>query len=159
MENNVFDKFNNYWALVTCGTMDKFNAMTISWGGMGILWNRKVITIYVKKSRYTLSFLKENDYFTVSFYDEKHRDALAKLGSLSGRDIDKIKEVNFHPIKINESITFNEAHETYVCHKIYLKKMEYEDVPEFTKPRYESIDNTHYIIIGEIVDYQNNKSI
>ena len=72
------------WALLTVGNSDKFNTMTISWGGLGTLWNKPVVTVYVKPIRYTYEFMEENDYFTISFYDHKYRKDLALLGSKSG---------------------------------------------------------------------------
>ena len=35
-----------------------YNTMTISWGGLGTLWERPVATVYVKKNRYTLAFME-----------------------------------------------------------------------------------------------------
>lgn len=32
-----FTKFDKDWALLTAGTMNDFNSMTISWGGMGTM--------------------------------------------------------------------------------------------------------------------------
>ena len=55
---NPFEKFNSEWALVTAGTKDKFNSMTISWGSFGTLWFKKVITIYIRPDRYTFKFLE-----------------------------------------------------------------------------------------------------
>ena len=57
LEADVFTKFDKQWALVTAGTPEHYNTMTISWGGLGTLWERPVATVYVKKNRYTL----END--------------------------------------------------------------------------------------------------
>ena len=34
-----FTKFDKDWALLTAGTMNDFNSMTISWGGMGTMWS------------------------------------------------------------------------------------------------------------------------
>ena len=89
---NPFEKFNKDWALVTAGDKDSFNSMTIAWGAMGTIWNKSVVTIYIRPDRYTFSFLEKNDYFTVSFYPESCRDTLRMLGTKSGRDSDKIKE-------------------------------------------------------------------
>ena len=33
--------------------------MTISWGGMGTLWGKPVVTVYVKLCRYTYGFMNE----------------------------------------------------------------------------------------------------
>ena len=68
LEADVFRKFDKQWALVTAGTPEHYNTMTISWGGLGTLWRRPVATVYVKKNRYTFEFMEQNDYFTVSFY-------------------------------------------------------------------------------------------
>ena len=79
MENvsiNPFTKFAKEWALVTAGTKEKFNSMTIAWGGMGTLWRVPVLQIFIRPNRYTFKFLEENEYFTVSFYDKKYKKAL-----------------------------------------------------------------------------------
>ena len=81
LEADVFRKFDKQWALVTAGTPEHYNTMTISWGGLGTLWRRPVATVYVKKNRYTFAFMEESDYFTVSFYPEAQRRALSLLGS------------------------------------------------------------------------------
>ena len=41
---NIFQKD---WALVTAGTMENYNTMTIGWGGLGTLWRKPVCTVYV----------------------------------------------------------------------------------------------------------------
>ena len=63
---NPFERFNSDWALVTAGTPEHYNSMTISWGSMGTIWNKPVVSVYVRPDRYTWRFLKENDTFTVS---------------------------------------------------------------------------------------------
>ena len=64
---DIFAQFDKKWALLCAGTKEKHNTMTISWGGMGTLWSKPVVTVYVKPCRYTYGFMNENDYFTVSF--------------------------------------------------------------------------------------------
>ena len=58
------------WALLTGGTPEKCNPMTVSWGGVGILWNKPVATVYVRPQRYTLGLLNENEQFTLCFFAE-----------------------------------------------------------------------------------------
>lgn len=38
---DVFSMFNDRWALLTAGTPDKHNAMTIGWGTMGTIWGTR----------------------------------------------------------------------------------------------------------------------
>ncbi len=121
-----FSKFDDDWALATAGNKDGFNTLTISWGSMGTIWNKSVITIYARPDRYTSQFLKENDIFTVSFFPEEYRQQLVYLGTHSGRDIDKVKEVNFHPLFLKEGVTFKEASEIFVCKKICMQQFDYD---------------------------------
>ena len=70
------DQFADQWALLTAGQKEHFNMMTISWGGMGTLWNKPVVTVYVKPCRYTYEFMEKNDYFVVSFFGGTHKEDL-----------------------------------------------------------------------------------
>ena len=76
----IFEQFDKKWALLKAGTKDKFNTMTISWGGLGTLWGKPVATVYVRQSRYTHDFMDDNDYFTISFYPEAYKKTLGNLG-------------------------------------------------------------------------------
>ena len=55
------------WALLTAGTLDKFNTMTIGWLTAGIIWGKDVITCYVRPSRYTYEFIKTMIYSPLAF--------------------------------------------------------------------------------------------
>ena len=72
-----FTKFDKDWALLTAGTADDFNSMTISWGGMGTMWHKPMLFLVVKPVRYTYDFVNRHAELTVSFYDEAHKKALA----------------------------------------------------------------------------------
>ena len=156
MKINPFDRFSKDWALVTAGDKDSFNSMTISWGSMGTIWSRDVITIYIRPDRYTWSFLDEHDCFTVSFYDEQYREALNIMGSKSGRDIDKVEATGLTPVYLDGAVTYEQAQETFVCRKIYMAQMKYEDVPDYAKKIYQNGIEPHYIIMGEVIDRLDN---
>lgn len=66
----IFSQYDKKWALLSAGKPEDFNTMTISWGGLGTLWNKPVATVYVRRSRYTHAFMDREDYFTVSFFPE-----------------------------------------------------------------------------------------
>lgn len=149
---NPFEKFNNDWALVTAGSKDHFNAMTIAWGSLGTIWKKSVITIYVRPERFTHSFLKENEYFTVSFYDDKHKDKLLFMGRNSGRDMDKVKKCGLTPFEIEDNIiSFKEATETYICKKIYTQDLNKENIPEDCLYFYGESGKAHTMFIGEVI--------
>ena len=153
MEYNPFTKFNKDWALVTSGDKRSFNTMTISWGSMGTIWNRNVITIYIRPDRYTWEFLQRSEYFTVSFYDETYRADLSILGTLSGRKENKLSKTSLTPFFIKDDIiSFKEAKETFVLKKIYMAQMEYDKEPEYAQKIYVNGIKPHYLIMGEVVD-------
>lgn len=57
LDKNLFSLLGDRWALVTAGTAEQCNTMTVSWGGTGILWNQPVVTIYLRPQRYTKEFV------------------------------------------------------------------------------------------------------
>lgn len=90
LELNPFTKLKNEWALVTAGSKQKANTMTVSWGGFGVLWGKNVAFIFVRDSRYTKEFIDNGEFFSISFLGEEYKEALSYCGSHSGRDEDKI---------------------------------------------------------------------
>ena len=52
-EESVFKVIGKDWLLLA-GTKDgKTNAMTASWGGMGIMWGKPVAFVFIRPQRYT----------------------------------------------------------------------------------------------------------
>ncbi len=151
-QSKPFDLFDNGWALVTAGTLDSFNTMTVSWGSMGTLWNKPVITVYIKPVRYTSEFLSANEYFTVSTYPEKYRKALSILGSRFGRDCDKVADSGLTPVAAGQSVTFREAERTFLLKKIYEAPFRADKVPGFAHDLYYTDEDEHIVFIGEVVD-------
>lgn len=149
---DAFDEFGNKWALVAAGTMEDHNAMTISWGGVGCLWGKSVVTVYVRPNRYTWKYMEEHDTFTVSFYPEEYKKALGVMGSKSGRDCDKDAEAGLTPVTAGESVTYKEARRTLVCRKLFAQDMQAENfTPEVIRKFYGS-EPAHKMYIGEIVE-------
>lgn len=149
---NIFKKFNNDWALLTVGDKNKYNTMAISWGTLGTLWHKEVVIVFVRKSRYTHEFIENNEYFTVSFYSDKYKKDLGILGSVSGRDKDKVSLTKLTPEFLDNTTTFKEASETLVCKKIYMQDMDINSIPSDIKEKLYSDFDIHTIVVGEVVD-------
>lgn len=147
-----FKIFDRDWALVTAGTEDGYNTMTASWGGLGTLWSKPVATVYVKPIRYTHDFLERNEYFTVSFYPPECRKALALLGTLSGRDGDKVAQAGLTPVFLDKAVTFREARTTLLCKKIYRHDFDLEQVPADAAQTYYAAEAPHTMYIGEVLE-------
>ena len=153
----VFQLFNDRWALATAGSMENYNTMTIGWGSMGTLWGpphkgKPVLTIYVSPARYTHTFLEQNDYFTVSFFPEEYRKDLALLGSRSGRDGDKVALTALTPLAIEHGVDFAQAELTFVCRKLYQQQFDLEKVPKDVADWIYTRVPPHSMFIGEVVE-------
>ncbi len=151
-ETNIFEQFDKKWALLSAGTAEDFNTMTISWGGMGTLWHKPVVTVYVRDSRYTYEYMENNEYFTVSFYPQEYKKTLGVLGTKSGREMDKIHESGLTPKDVLESVTFEEAEVTLVCRKLFKQELDVSQMPEDVAKTFYDGMAPHMMVIGEVVD-------
>ena len=149
---DIFSQLDKKWALLTAGSEESFNTMTVSWGGMGTLWGMPVVTAYVRVSRYTHEFMDANGYFTLSFYPEQYRKQLGVLGSKSGRDIDKMHASGLTAVKAGQSMTFEEAEVTLVCRKLFKQRLEPQNMPKDVVDRFYGDEDWHDMYIGEVVD-------
>ena len=150
---NPFDKIGKQWMLLTGGNKEKFNTMTASWGQLGVLWNKNVLTCYIRPNRYTYEFIEKDEYFTASFLGEEYRNALSFCGSHSGRDYDRAKETCLTPAEIDGCMTFAEAELVLVCRKLYSYDMQESDflTNDGIPGKFFSSDPYHRAYISEIV--------
>ena len=58
---NPFTKIGKEWALITGGDRENYNTMTVSWGQLGVLWNKDVFTCYIRPNRYTYNYLENSE--------------------------------------------------------------------------------------------------
>lgn len=126
-------------------------------GGLGTIWNKPVVTVYVKPIRYTYEFMESNEYFTISFYDQEYKKDLAILGSRSGRDIDKIALTKFTPLFLANAISFKEAKLTIICRKIYFQDLDIKNINancigQKEIDRFYKTEPAHRMYIGEVID-------
>lgn len=147
---NPFQMIGKDWALVTAGDETGCNTMTVSWGNMGIMWNKNIVTVFIRPQRYTKEFLDRFDNFTLSFYEESSRDALKLCGSKSGRDMDKIKAAGLTPVHENGTTYFAEARLVLECRKIYLDKIRPEGFLDPSIQKNYPENDYHLIYMGEI---------
>ncbi len=152
---NPFVQIGKGWFLVGAGDEKAHNAMTVSWGGLGVWWGKNAVTVYIRESRYTKKFLDENEYFTVSALPEAYRKEMGFFGSHSGRDGDKFVEAGLVPYPICGTVGVAEADTILVCRKLLhvpLPKETFLDAEACGK-WYAGADegNFHTMYIGEII--------
>lgn len=153
VEFNPFNKISKEWALVTAGTKTKSNTMTVSWGGLGELWGKHVVYIFVRESRYTKEFIDNGSFFTMAFLDEKYRDALKYCGANSGRDGDKFAAAGLNCNYIHGIPHPDEANLVFVCQKMAAVPITEENMidADIMKKWYADKD-MHTMYVGEIIE-------
>ena len=150
VKENLVKLISEDWALVSAGDKDNWNTMTISWGTVGELWGKDVVFAFIRPQRYTKEFMEKSDYFTVSFFEEKYKEALKICGSKSGRECDKISLAGLTVASDGESVYPAEARLVIKCRKIAVQKLDNAGfIDESIESNYRSGDY-HIVYIGEI---------
>ena len=92
------------------------------------------------------------ELFTLTFFDESKRKALGYLGTVSGRDEDKVAAVGMTPVFAEGTTWFEEAELVLVCRKLYQAPLAEEGFVdrEVLERNYPQRD-LHYMYVGEIV--------
>ncbi len=148
---NPFNLIGNEWMLITAGGKNNFNTMTASWGTMGVLWNKNIVSCFVRPQRYTFKFLEENEIFSISFFDGKHKDALKICGTKSGRDCDKINLAGLTPIFDEKAPYFKESKMTLICKKIYAQYVDPKCMIDENLESNYKLKDYHKMFVGEII--------
>ncbi|ERL05429.1 flavin reductase family protein [Mitsuokella sp. oral taxon 131] len=119
-----FKVIGKEWMLVAAEADGKANAMTVSWGGMGVLWGKNVAFIFIRPTRYTKEFIDRADKLTLSVFTEEHRKMMRYFGTVSGRDEDKLAKSGLTVRHENGYTTFAEARVTMECRKLYAQALQ-----------------------------------
>lgn len=116
---NPFTSLAKDWMLISAGDATNYNTLTASWGGFGFLWNENVSYIFIRPQRYTKEFIDNYDTYSLCFFDDEYKDKLSYLGSVSGRDENKIDKVDMEVALIDETPYFKDAKTVIICRKLY----------------------------------------
>lgn len=120
---NPFQTIGKDWLLITAEKEGNVNTMTASWGGFGVMWGKNVAYIVIRPQRYTKEFVDASTGFSLTVFDKSYHKTLSYLGSVSGRDEDKIKNSAL-TIQYEHTIPyFNEAKLVLLCKKLYVQNL------------------------------------
>jgi len=132
---------------------EKINVMTIGWAAIGFMWKKPIMTVLVRKSRFTHRIIEKASSFTVSIPTDELKEALNFCGIKSGRNFDKFKECKLsivHAQKVDTPI-INISGFHYECKIVYKSKMN----PDFLCKEYKedvyANNDYHTFYFGEIV--------
>ena len=86
--------------LVSSGTMEKANILTVAWTGI-MNTNPAIVYISVRPERYSYNLIKENKEFVINLTNRELAYATDWCGVRSGAKFDKFKEMNLTKEKAN----------------------------------------------------------
>ncbi len=155
---NVFRKIGKGWMLITAGSLSSWNTMTAAWGGFGFLWQKNVVFVFIRHSRYTCEFMEKSSTFTLSFFPESCREILTFCGSHSGRDTDKAAETGLIPFDTGHpAVGFDQAESILVCRKVYHQDIIPDHFLDKSIHTHYPNNDYHRMYIGEVVTCMKEK--
>jgi len=151
LPDNTFKLIGDEWMLITAGNLAHYNTMTANWGGLGILWSRKVCWCVIRPQRYTYQFMESTAAFSLSFFTERFKKALDLCGTKSGREIDKAAATGLTPFESSPGIvSFTQARLIVECRKIYYQDLDPQHFLDPTIEKAYPIQDYHRMYFGEI---------
>jgi len=140
--------------LLTSKADGQVNTMTIGWGTMGVEWGKPIFVAYVRGSRYTHQMIEKSGEFTVNIpVGNADGQILGVCGTKSGRDMDKIKELN---LTLEEPLNcgvpgIKELPLTLECKVLYRMEQTLDTIPQDILDKYYPNGDFHYAYYAEIV--------
>ena len=137
--------------LLAAGDTSGMNAMTVSWGGLGVLWGKNVAACFVRPQRYTYEFIEKSDYYTLSAYPSSMNSIHSVFGTKSGRDTDKPALTGLTPAFSDCGAPyFEQAELVLVCKKMYFSDFDPKNFLDETIEKWYPDKDYHRMYIGEI---------
>jgi len=141
-------------AFLTVKEGDRLNTMTIGWGSIGFIWQKPIMTVMVRDSRYTHDLIEKAEDFSVSVPASGDlKKPLAVAGSQSGRDIDKFAECQISARKATciESPVIGECGLIFECRLVFKQLMEPDKLDKPIRDKFYADNDFHVMYYGEIL--------
>ncbi len=116
ISDNVFTLVGKDFTVITAGKADHFNSMIGSGGGLGMLFMKPTTWCILRADRYTLELIQKVQTYTMSYFSNEFKERMLFLGSKSGRDSEKMKEVELTSVQTpSGDMSFKEARLILEC--------------------------------------------
>lgn len=148
---NPFQLIGKEWMLITAGNSEKVNTMTASWGGLGVMYGKNVAFIVIRPQRYTKEFVDRENTFSLSFFDKEYKNTLNYLGTVSGRNEDKIAKSGLTLVDYEGTPYFDEANHVLICRKLFRQPLNNDGLlDEKLAKTWYSNNDYHTLYIAEV---------
>ena len=112
-------------AFLTVKSADALNTMTIGWATIGFIWQKPVMMVAVRDSRYTFGIIEKASDFTVTIPAGNMTRETTFCGTQSGRDVDKFKKCNLQTADAQKVVSpiINVPGVHFECRIVYTSAM------------------------------------
>jgi flavin reductase (DIM6/NTAB) family NADH-FMN oxidoreductase RutF len=154
--DNVFTLAGKVFPVITAGRMEHYNSMTASGGGFGLLFRKPATWCLIRADRYTLELIQKEKTYTMSYFPDEYKEQILFLGSKSGRDSGKMKEVKLTALKTpSGDVSFKEARLIIECKLTQITTPNPDDfytqeARDYIKEAYKKASDYRRYVFGEI---------
>ncbi|MDA8441607.1 MAG: flavin reductase [Peptococcaceae bacterium] len=154
--DNVFTLVGKDFYVVTAGKEDDYNSMVGSGGGFGLLLKKPTTWCFFRADRYTLEMIQKEHTYTLSYFPNEYREQMLFLGSKSGRDSEKMKEVELTSVETpSRDVSFKEARLIIECKLTAVTTADPNDfntqeAKDFINEAYKEANVYRKLVFGEI---------
>jgi flavin reductase (DIM6/NTAB) family NADH-FMN oxidoreductase RutF len=154
--DNIFTLSGKVFPVITAGKKGLYNSMTASGGGMGVLFKKPVTWCVFQSTRYTLELIEKEQTYTLSYLADGYRKQMMFLGSKSGRDSKKMREVELTGVQTPFGDTsFKEARLIIECKLMQITTPDPDDfrtqeTKNYLNEAYKDPDEIRKYVFGEI---------
>ena len=154
--DNVFTLVGKVFPVITAGKEDHYNSMIGSGGGLGLLFKKPTTWCILRADRYTLELIQKEQTYTMSYFPDEYKKQVLFLGSKSGRDSEKMKEVELTGVQTpSGDMSFKEARLIIECKLTALTTVNPNDyysqeAKDFIKEAYKEANVYRKFVFGEI---------
>lgn len=128
-EKSPFQVIGQEWMLITMNNGDKVNTMTASWGGLGVIWGSPAAFVFIRPQRFSKPLMDAEESFSLCVLDADRRADLNYLGTVSGRDEDKVQKTGLTTLYDGATPYFAESNTVFICSKRFAQPL---DLDAFT---------------------------
>ncbi|MGI6031576.1 MAG: flavin reductase family protein [Eubacteriales bacterium] len=151
LSGNPFEMIGQQWMLIAAEKEGRINAMTASWGGMGVMWGKPVAFCCIRPQRFTKEFVNAAGEFSLTFFGKDSHDMLGYMGKVSGRQEDKIAHCGLTVLHHENVPYFGEAHTALVCKTLFAQPYSPDSfLFEDTRSQWYPQKDYHTLYIAEI---------
>lgn len=156
IQQDIFSLFSVNNSVITAGKEGEANSMVAGWGGWGIIFGKPAVFNFLRANRYTLVKMREEQKYTISFFEEQYREDFIQFGMKSGADSDKMKETKLTSVQTpNGNPAYKEAKIILECNLVEVTTVNPEDFytedsKSFVVDAFNEVGEYHKMVFGEI---------